>query len=309
MGGNGNDTIDVEKLSQLPQEVKDEILLYIGSFDLAIRLQRYCVAGKLYNVFKEIPENVIMKIIKCISSKTKNDLMLSAAIKGYYTVIKTLISDPQVDDDTFNISLSRACEYGQEDIAFLLLQDRRIDPSAKNNEAIRMASSKGHDKIVDLLLVYPRVNPSDDSNKAITSASGNGHFKVVKLLLTDPRVDPSVSNNYPLVLASQNGYFNIVKLLLRDTRVQNRDTERALYLASQNGYLNIVELLLKGSRVGQNVAALNKAIDVAAYYSYRDIVNLLFLQINNINGNGSMIVDGVRVPYSLDKEYFLPPAN
>ena len=98
MGGFGNDTtIDVEKLLQLPQEMQDEILLYIGSFDLAIRLQRYWVAGKLYNVTINVPENVLMKITKFLSLKNKNDLLVYSATHGYKNVMKNLLLDPRVD--------------------------------------------------------------------------------------------------------------------------------------------------------------------------------------------------------------------
>ena len=63
-----------------------------------------------------------------------------------------------------------------------MLADSRVDPSAENNYAIRMATSNGHNKVVELLLAHPRVDPSADNNYVIQRASRKGHDKVVKLL-------------------------------------------------------------------------------------------------------------------------------
>jgi hypothetical protein len=45
---------------------------------------------------------------------------------------------------------------------------------------------------------YPRVDPSAYNYEAIRLASKNGHIEVVKLLLNDPRVDPSAYYNYAI---------------------------------------------------------------------------------------------------------------
>jgi hypothetical protein len=42
----------------------------------------------------------------------------------------------------------------------LLLSDKRVDPSAADNYAIRYASKKGHYDVVELLLADERVDPS-----------------------------------------------------------------------------------------------------------------------------------------------------
>jgi ankyrin repeat protein len=100
-----------------------------------------------------------------------------------------------------------------------LLEENRVDPSADNNKAIRIASQKGHLDIVNRLLEDPRVDPSAYNNSAIKWASQNGHFDIVNRLLEDPRVDPSSENNEAIRLASRNGHFNIVTRLMIDQRV------------------------------------------------------------------------------------------
>ena len=101
-----------------------------------------------------------------------------------------------------------------------------IDPSLKNNEAIRLAAGNGRLEVVKILLKDPRVDPSDNNNHAIRYASANGlalqgglgsaeHVEVVKVLLADrqagracandSRVDPTACNNSAIGYASANG--------------------------------------------------------------------------------------------------------
>jgi len=110
---------------------------------------------------------------------------------------------------------------GVEHYVKFLLSCSRVDPSADNNYAIRLASYNGHDKVVALLLADSsgRVDPSAKDNYAMIWASRNGHDKVVALLLFDPRVDASAENNEAIQAASVWGYDKVVTLLLNDPRV------------------------------------------------------------------------------------------
>ena len=60
--------------------------------------------------------------------------------------------------------LRDACESADTVAVRLLLADPRVDPTARNNEAIRMARQNGHADVVRLLLADPRVEP-DIKNK------------------------------------------------------------------------------------------------------------------------------------------------
>ena len=46
-----------------------------------------------------------------------------------------------------------------KDIGLPILADPRVDPSADNNFAIRIASEKGHMDVVKVLLADPRLSP------------------------------------------------------------------------------------------------------------------------------------------------------
>jgi hypothetical protein len=79
-----------------------------------------------------------------------------------------------------------------------LLQDKRVDPSACDNYAVRWAAQFGHLAFVDLLLRDARVDPSADNNYAVRQAAARGHLAVVDRLLEDDRVDAAVAIQHSL---------------------------------------------------------------------------------------------------------------
>jgi len=96
-------------------------------------------------------------------------------------------------------ALIDAAKSGQTSVVKMLIA--RVNPSAKDNYAIRMASEYGHTGVVKVLLADTRVNPSAFANYAIRYASENGHTEVVKMLL--PRINPSEDFKYTICDASQ----------------------------------------------------------------------------------------------------------
>jgi len=112
-----------------------------------------------------------------------------------------------------NDAIKWASENGHHKVVKILLQDKRVDPSADDNCAIKWASDNGHHKVVKLLLQDKRVDPSAGDNYAIRFASENGHHEVVKLLLQHSKVDPSAEDNYAIRYASEYGHHEVVKLL------------------------------------------------------------------------------------------------
>ncbi|UCG51380.1 MAG: ankyrin repeat domain-containing protein, partial [Candidatus Latescibacterota bacterium] len=111
---------------------------------------------------------------------------------------------------------------GQLEIVKLLLKGKRVDPSARDNEAILYAAQFGHTEIVELLLKDPRVDPSANRNAAIRRAAENGHVGIVELLLKDPRVDPSARDNEAIQRAAFSGHLEVVELLLKHPDVDPR---------------------------------------------------------------------------------------
>jgi hypothetical protein len=139
----------------------------------------------------------------------------------------------------------------------LFLHDPRVDPSASNNLAIRLASEYGNLGVIERLLHdlpswHPyrgSVDPSALNNEAIRRASMNGHLDVVNRLLQDlpswhpyrgdsrpavrRDVDPSAVINEAIRLASKNGHLCVVERLLQDPRVDpSADDNYAIRYAS-----------------------------------------------------------------------------
>ena len=77
-----------------------------------------------------------------------------------------------------------------------LISTDRIDPAAKDNEAIRKAASNGHLEVVEYLISLPksyRINPAARNNYAIRF---NGHREVVDYLISTDRIDPAAIDQF-----------------------------------------------------------------------------------------------------------------
>jgi hypothetical protein len=156
-----------------------------------------------------------------------------------------------------------------------LLEDARVDPSARDNEAIRYAAMNGHLGVVNRLLRHPRVDPSGRDNEAIRSAARNGHLYVVNRLLEDARVDPSAVLNNASSLAARNGHLDVVNRLLEDARVDpSAVVNYAIRYAAMNGHLGVVNRLLEDARVDPS-AVDHFAIRLAARNGHLDVVSSL----------------------------------
>lgn len=87
---------------------------------------------------------------------------------------------------------------------------RRVNPTARNNQPICIASELGYDDIVKLLLEDTRINPSVPDNLPLLLAAKGGHKNVMALLIADKRVDPSISDCLALRKSCILGYTGIV---------------------------------------------------------------------------------------------------
>jgi len=168
----------------------------------------------------------LKKFKPAIEFKNTKDF-LNASEVGNTNIVKELLSiiDPSIRN---NFAIRFAAKNGHKDVVELLLKDSRVDPGARDNEAIRYAAYYGHKKTVELLLEDSRVDPSAVNSQAIIFAAKNGHKDVVELLLRDPRVDPSAKDNWVIRLAAKNGHKDVVELLLKDDRVKNSLSKKEL---------------------------------------------------------------------------------
>lgn len=190
--------------------------------------------------------------------------------------IRQMLLDKRVNPSANNNeALIWAIQNGELEIVKLLLIHKRIDPSLNNNAVIREAITYIRPEIVKLLLSDPKVHRTVDTNQLIRFPLFYGVTDIVKLLLDDPRTDPSLGHNSAIKNASENGHLEIVRLLLKDPRVNPGDNNnKSIILASQNGHLEIVRLLMADPRVDPS-ADHNSAINLARRNGHFQVVDLL----------------------------------
>jgi hypothetical protein len=112
-----------------------------------------------------------------------------------------------------------ASQSGHLVVVDRLLQNKRVDPAANNNCAIRMASQKGHFAVVNRLLQDKRVDPAATNDAAIKLASENGHASVVARLMKDKRVNLTVYDNASLRISAHKCHTDVAEVLLNDPRI------------------------------------------------------------------------------------------
>ena len=157
----------------------------------------------------------------------------------------------------------------------LLLADKRVQPHARSNAALRLAAMNGHVGVLEVLLTHPLIDPSSEEQYAIGIAAQNGHADAVALLLADRRVDAAAAHNWPIRAAAAEGHTAVVKLLLADPRVDaGAKDDDALASAARNGHDDVVALLLADRHVDPT-ADTNYALRIACEKGHVAVVAVL----------------------------------
>ena len=195
----------------------------------------------------------------------------SARSRAFWTHWRDVHPPPSLDEWQMLVQRGHVTHIG-------LAMRCGADPSARNQFAVRFASSKGHVHVVNLLLRDERVDPSVAEQYTIGFASCNGHVEVVDRLLRDARVDPGADSQWAIRHASSNGHVNVVERLLRDARVDpSTGNQCAMRWAIDGGHLAMVQCLLRDERVARDVAALRERLIHARERGYERIATLLEL--------------------------------
>jgi len=111
-----------------------------------------------------------------------------ACIHGYYAVVETMLQDTRIDPNIYkgNSLICDAAKCGQTNIVRLLLNDSRIDPAEYNNEAIIKAIRFGNQETAYVLLEDDRVNPFAQDNiypeNTLDFARSCGYANLVSML-------------------------------------------------------------------------------------------------------------------------------
>ncbi|KAI8891619.1 ankyrin repeat-containing domain protein [Globomyces pollinis-pini] len=239
-----------EKLSQLYRSNK----IYNNSAAFKSYLRYHQPIGADFEQAVERNKADILKILLEDSRSVSfdyNQAIIDASEFGYIEIVRILLNDKRGDPSAYdNCAIRFAAENGHIEIVKMLLDDERVDPSGDSNYAIRNSSKNGHTEIVRVLLADERVDPTAFVDHSIGFASTNGHAEITKMLLDDERADPSAYDNYAIKFSSKNGHVEIVRMLLEDERVDPSAYDNyAIRCASKNGHTKVVEMLLNDGRL------------------------------------------------------------
>jgi len=187
--------------------------------------------------------------------------IVGASDRGHVAIVDVLMNDRRADPGASNqFALRLACKNGHVAVVERLLRDTRVVPHHGRQSALWWASRNGHVAIVDYLLRDGRVDPSYPH--ALFTACFRGHVAVVRRLLRDERVDPSVCEQAAVEYASNEGHVAIVDLLLGDARVDpSAHRQSALRWAVQEGHVAVVDRLLADERVARDAAEHARILD------------------------------------------------
>jgi ankyrin repeat protein len=151
-----------------------------------------------------IHHNNVLCLRMLINQKKLNQMDYQGTLRkctalGCVELVKELLK--VTDYDIHESILLIACENANVEVIKVLLQDKRVDPTARANRAIEAACENGHLDVLKVLLTDKRADPSSSKQHPIRIASYYGYADIVRELLQDERVDPTVENNYPLTIA------------------------------------------------------------------------------------------------------------
>lgn len=192
---------------------------------------------------------------------------LSAASEGGNETLVMMCLQGAFQRDQYweKCPLSCAASEGHEGIVQLLLDDGRLDPSAKDRYGrtpLHCAASGGHENIVRILLDREDVDPDVKDMSMVTplsDAAKSGHTGIMRLLLGSDKVDPDTRDSMqrtPLSHASVSGEPAAVSLLLATDKVDPDFKccmgRTPLSWAAYNGVPGTFRVLLETGRVDLN---------------------------------------------------------
>lgn len=213
---------------------------------------------------------------------TIEDLLVTI-MHGYIEITKILLNEKSLDpsgDD--NQALLQAVVHNQIEIVELLLKDKRVDPTGGGfNFPIREASREGHLEILKLLLNDKRVrNNMLKTDKRYYENQLKGlNESVTNYLKPRPKDDilksiKSLSDKEKMIKACEYGITWLVQELLDNGFDPSYNHNISIYTASNYGHTNIVKILIDDKRVDPSDSD-NGSIRIAYHAGNKEIVKLL----------------------------------
>jgi ankyrin repeat protein len=185
---------------------------------------------------------------------TLHDSAREGNLEGVQALLRTGVDVNLVDNKYGKTPLCWATEYGQWEVAKLLL-NRGADFNLADSigrKPLLCAARHGYKSIAQLLLDRGDTVTSKDKNgrNALSLAAKEGYTDVVRLLISfgDDVNSNDIVNQTPLSLATKNGHLEIVLLLLDKgadpNSMESSNNRSPLLFAAMTGYVDIVRLLV-----------------------------------------------------------------
>ncbi|KAJ6113504.1 hypothetical protein N7523_006821 [Penicillium sp. IBT 18751x] len=253
-----------------------KILLTQSTLDLSANQQDLADSiGGLYHLNYKTPINEALAsgneemariLMEDGRFKLDHDSLSAASEGGSETLVKMCLQASFQEDEYWEkYPLSCAASKGHESIVKLLLEDGRLDPSAKDRYGrtpLHFAAFGGHENIVSILLDREDVDPDVKDMSMVTplsDAAKSGHTGIMKLLLSSSQVDPDTRDTMqrtPLSYASVSGEPAAVSLLLATGKVDLESKccmgRTPLSWAAHSGCPDTFRVLLETGRVDLN---------------------------------------------------------
>ncbi|KKO99476.1 hypothetical protein THAR02_08415 [Trichoderma harzianum] len=218
-------------------------------------------------------------------------LLRIAAQNGHKAMVQLLLDEGlglESRDKEGNTPLQYAAANGHEAVVKLLLQKgANLNIKNKNGDTpLLMAVENSHEAVTKLLLGKSASKGAGASSldKLLIIAAENGDCQIVKLLLksgANPNPEEPGADATALYSAAEEGHVDIVKLLLdrgADPRYilkRQLEPKTALHGAAQGGDGAVMRLLLERGATLGDINDWGKALNWAAVYGYKSVVELL----------------------------------
>ncbi len=157
-------------------------------------------------------------------------------------------------DGYFILAASKGYLY----IVKYFVEEKGVNPSIRDDQALILASENGHLDVVDYL-VQNRTNINARNGKPLYGASIFGHLDVVDFLLKN---GANINKGQALIYAAGKGYLDIVKLLHSYGADLNSQDGLALLYAISNDKNDMVKYLVENGAISKfpNTALINAAV-------------------------------------------------
>jgi ankyrin repeat protein len=199
-------------------------------------------------------------------------ILLKASTKGWVAVIKTILTNENVDINFCNsqglTSLGIASQKGFVEIVKFLLHTGKANVNARDCKGRTPLAYTVHENYVDIMKllidtgevdVNVQIPRSRYTTTALAIASRKGYIAMARLLLKTGKAIVNFKDKFgrtPLSSAAERGHHEIVALLLhsRDIDVNSKDAKHrtSLSYAAEAGHIHVLALLINFPKIDLN---------------------------------------------------------